>query len=65
MSEWMLFNTNWAICQLRFDVIIMMFAVYNTLSVDLLVLDHPNNSPRVNILLHSMTLSWLWANAVY
>ena len=65
MSEWMLFNTNWAIYQLRFDVMIMMLAVYNTLSVDLLVLDHPNNSPRVNILLHSMTLSWLWANAVY
>jgi hypothetical protein len=49
--------------KLHFDEL-MMFALYytNTISYIVIVLAHWSNNPRIDMLLHSDTLSWLWAN---
>jgi hypothetical protein len=70
-SEWLLFNANSTIFQLYycknmliFNEMMMMSALYetNTLSCIFIVLAHWNNSPRVDMSLHSDTLSWFQAN---
>ena len=71
VSEWLLFNANSAIFQLYygenkllFNEMMMSSALFynNTLSWSLIVLGHWNNSPRVDMSLHSDTLSWIRAN---
>jgi hypothetical protein len=68
MSEWLLFNANSAIVKLYhgenkliFNEMMMRSALYytNTLScIFFIVLAHWNNSPRVDLSLHSDTLFW-------
>ena len=50
--------------QVVFDAVMMRSALYwtNTLSWIFTVLDHWSNSPRVDMSLHSDTLSLFWAN---
>ena len=64
LSEWLLFNFTWSIFQLCYgeNKMVMMSALYHTttLSWSLIVLVLWNNSPRVDMLLHSDTLSWFW-----
>ena len=71
VSEWLLFNGNSAIFQLYYgekkliiNEMMMRSALFltNTLSWILLVLAHWNNSPRVEMSLHSDTLFWFRAN---
>jgi hypothetical protein len=71
VSEWMLFNANSAIFQLYhgdnkliFIEMMMRSALYqtNTLSWICIVLAQGNNSPRVDMSLHSNTLFWFRAN---
>jgi len=71
VSEWFLLNTNSAIFQLYhgenkliFNEMMMMFALFssNKLSWNFIVLVHWNNSLRVDMSLHSNTLSWFLAN---
>ena len=67
----MLFNANSTIFQLYhgennliFNEMMMMSALYwaNTLSWNIIVLAHWNNSPWEDMSLHSDTLFWFWAN---
>jgi hypothetical protein len=71
VSEWLLFNANSAIFQLYygenkllFNEMMMSSALFytNTLSWSFIVVGHWNNSPRVDMSLHSDTLSWIRAN---
>ena len=72
VSEWLLLNVNSAIVQLYhgenklvFNKMMMRCALYwtNTLSwVFFIVLAHWDNSPRVDMSLHSDTLFWFPAN---
>jgi hypothetical protein len=71
VSEWLFFNANSAIFQLYhgenkliFNEMMMRSALYqiNTLSCIFIVLAHWNNSPRIEMLPHSDTLSWFWLN---
>jgi hypothetical protein len=66
-----LFNANSTIFQLYhgennliFNEMMMMSALYwaNTLSWNIIVLAHWNNSPWEDMSLHSDTLFWFWAN---
>jgi hypothetical protein len=69
--ERLLFNVNSAIYQLYhgenkliFNEMMMRSAWYytNTISWIFMVLVHWNKSPRVDMSLHTNTLSWFWAN---
>ena len=70
VSEWLLFNANSAILQLYhgdkliINEMMMMSALFytNTLSWIFIVLAHWNNSPWVDMSLHSDTLFWFRAN---
>ena len=71
VSEWLLFNANSVIFQLYygenkliFNEMMMTPALYqiNMLSWIFIVLAHWNNSPRVDMSLHSDTLFWFRAN---
>jgi hypothetical protein len=71
VSKWLLFNANSAIFQLYHgenklivNDIMMRSTLYltNTLSWIFLVLTHWNNSPLIDMLPHSDTLSWFQAN---
>ena len=73
MSEWLLFNANSAIFhfsaiswreQVNFNEMMMRFVLFlpNVLSLILIVLVDWNNSPRVDILPLSDTLSWFQGN---
>ena len=73
VSEWLLFNTNSAIFQLLvyhgenkliFNEMMTRSILYltNTLSWIFIVLAHWNNSPGVDMSLHSDILFWFWAN---
>ena len=66
-----MFNANSTIFQLYhgennliFNEMMMMSALYwaNTLSWNIIVLAHWNNSPWEDMSLHSDTLFWFWAN---
>ena len=71
-SEWLLLNANSAIFQLYhgenkliFNETMMRSALYYTSmlsELDFLVLAHWNNSPQVDMSLHSDTLLWFGAN---
>jgi hypothetical protein len=71
MSEGLLFNANTAIFQLYhgektliFNDLMMRSVLYktNTLSWILIMLAHWNNSPQVDMSLHSDPLFWFRAN---
>ena len=71
VSEWLFFNSISAIFQLYygehkliFNEIRMRSALFltNTLSWIFIVLAQWNNSPRVDMSLHSDTLFWSWSN---
>ena len=68
---WLLFNTKWTIVQLymarrsyTINEMMMITTLYstNTLSLIFIVLTLWNNSPWVDMSLHSDTLSWFRAN---
>ena len=71
VSAWLLFNAISAIFQLYYgenklivNEMMIRSALYQTnrLSLIFIVLAHWNNSPRVDISIHSYTLFWFWAN---
>ena len=72
VSGWLLLNAILAIFHLYHgknklifnDIMMMRSALYksNTLSLIFIVLAHWNNSPRIDMLPHSDTLSWFRAN---
>ena len=73
-SEWLLLSAKWVIIQQYHDknklhcnemmMMTMMSTLYytNMLSWIVIVLVHWNNSPQVDMLLHSDTLSWFGAH---
>jgi hypothetical protein len=67
VSEWLLFNTNWAIYQVYHDenkLIFneMMMRSARLLSWIFIVLAHWNNSLWIDMWPYLNTLSWFWAN---
>ena len=70
VSEWLLFNTKWAIVQIyhgrnKLYFIEMMMSALNYRPIHtfcFVVLAYWNNRPQVDMSLHSNTISWFWGN---